>query len=66
MHTVYLDRFSLFLLNLSPDESVEHRLEQVDHQLDLSFLMVPSQMDHLVLVAFHQAFVASGGFLVQV
>lgn len=60
----HLRRLRLLLLHFSPDETVQHRLEEVDHQLDLPLLLVPRQVDHLVLVALHQTFVADGGFLV--
>lgn len=62
----HLVGFTLLLLHLSSDEAVQHRLEQVDHQLHLSFLLVARQVDHFVLVAFHQALVASGGLLLKV
>ena len=61
----HLCRFALLLLHLPPDESVQHRLEQVDHELDFSFLPVAREEDHFVLVARHQTFVADGGFLVK-
>lgn len=61
----HLCRLSLRLLYLSSDEAIQHRLEQVGHKFDLSFLFVSRQADHLVLVACHQTFVANGGFLVK-
>lgn len=64
MSVFHLCRLSLLLLHLSSDEAVQHRLEEVDHQLDFSFLLVACQVDHFVLVACHQTFVANGGFLV--
>lgn len=60
----HLCRLGLLLLHLSSDETIEHRLEEIDHQFDLSFLLVTRQVDHFVLVASHQTFVADGGFLV--
>lgn len=61
----HLCRFGLLLLDLSSDETIQHRLEEVDHQFDFSFLLVTRQVDHFVLVASHQTFVADGGFLVE-
>ncbi|TNN89309.1 hypothetical protein EYF80_000597 [Liparis tanakae] len=51
----------LLFFHLSSDEAIQNRLEEIDHELDFSFLLV----DHFVLVARHQAFVANGGFLVK-
>lgn len=65
MSVFHLCRFSFLFLHLSSDEAVKHRLEQVDHQLNFSFLLVACQVDHFVLVACHQTFVAYGGFLVK-
>lgn len=61
----YLCRLSLLLLHLSSDEAVQHRLEEVDHKLDFSLLLLAGQVDHFVLVACHQTFVANRGFLVK-
>lgn len=62
----HLRWFGFFFLYFTSDEAVQHRLEQVDHQLDLTFLLLAGQMDHFVLVTRHQTFVADGGFLEDV
>lgn len=61
----HLRRLGLLLLHLPSDEAIQHRLEEVDHKLDFSFLLVACQVDHFVLVACHQTFVANRGFLVK-
>ncbi len=62
---LHLCRLSLLLLHLSSDEAVQHRLEEVNDELDFSFLLIARQVDHFVLVACHQTFITNGGFLVK-
>lgn len=59
----YLDRPKPLSFDLSPYEAVQHGLEQVDHQADLSQLLGASMTGHTVAVARHQALIADVGLL---
>lgn len=53
----------LLSFDLAPDEAIQDRPEEVDHQLDLRLLPGPCHTSHLVLVALHQVLVADSGLL---
>ena len=61
----YLDRFGLLLFDQTPDEAVQHGLEQVDHQRHLRQPVGAGQPVHLVVVTFQQVYVADVGLLLK-
>lgn len=55
--------FSLHSFDFAPNEAIQHRLKQVDHESDLRLVLVSCQRVHLVVVTFHQVFVCNLGLL---